>query len=126
LAISFWQLAVSLLLDNLAPTDRDVYSSSMTTLTKAQVLHIAKLARLELKDGEAEKMATELSSILKYVDILGEVPTDSVEPTAQVTGLETVLRDDIVKPSEALPDALLACSPLPITEHQIEAPHAHG
>jgi aspartyl-tRNA(Asn)/glutamyl-tRNA(Gln) amidotransferase subunit C len=117
LAISFWQLAVSLLLDNLAPTDRDVYSSSMTTLTKAQVLHIAKLARLELKDGEAEKMATELSSILKYVDILGEVPTDSVEPTAQVTGLETVLRDDIVKPSEVFFDAFFVCLLLLIIEY---------
>lgn len=98
----------------------------MTTLTRDQVLHIAKLARLELKEDEIEKMTKELSSILAYIDVLSEVPTDNTEPTAQVTGMKNALREDIVKPSEALPDALLECSPLPITEHQISVPHAHG
>lgn len=98
----------------------------MASLTKAQVEHIAKLARLRLTAEEAEKMAKELSSILQYVDMLSEVNTDNVEATAQVTGLTNALREDIVKPSEALPDALLACSPLPTVEHQIQAPHAHG
>jgi aspartyl-tRNA(Asn)/glutamyl-tRNA(Gln) amidotransferase subunit C len=98
----------------------------MTDLTPAHVAHIAKLARLTLTPAESEKMAKELSSILQYVDMLGEVNTDTVTPTAQVTGLANALRDDIVHPSDALPDALLACSPLSITDHQIEAPHAHG
>lgn len=98
----------------------------MTSLTSAQVAHIAKLARLRLKPAEQEKMAKELSSILQYIDILSEVKTDTVEPTAQVTGLTNVFRPDTVIPSIAPPDALLACSPLPITDHQIEAPHAHG
>lgn len=98
----------------------------MTSLTPAQVAHIAKLARLTLTPAEEEKMAKELSSILQYVDMLGEVNTDDVAPTAQVTGLTNTLRDDVVIPSDALPDALLSCSPLSITEHQIEAPHAHG
>lgn len=98
----------------------------MSSLTKAQVEHIAKLARLTLTPAEAEKMAKELSSILSYVEKLKEVPTDDVLPTAQVTGLETVLRADTVRTSEAAPDALLACSPLPKVEHQIQAPHAHG
>jgi aspartyl-tRNA(Asn)/glutamyl-tRNA(Gln) amidotransferase subunit C len=98
----------------------------MSSLTKAQVEHIAKLARLSLVPGEAEKMSKELSSILQYVEMLNEVPTDDVPPTAQVTGLTNGFRDDTVKPSEALPDALLGCSPLPIVDHQIQAPHAHG
>ena len=98
----------------------------MTSLTPLQVAHIAKLARLTLTSEEEKKMSKELSSILKYVDVLSEVNTDGIEPTAQVTGLENALREDIVKPSGALPDALLACSPLPIIEHQIQAPHAHG
>jgi aspartyl-tRNA(Asn)/glutamyl-tRNA(Gln) amidotransferase subunit C len=98
----------------------------MPALTPAQVAHIAKLARLTLTPAEEEKMAKELSSILHYIDILGEVNTDAVEPTAQVTGLTNALREDVVTPSDALPDALLACSPLPISDHQIEAPHAHG
>ena len=98
----------------------------MSTLTSAQVAHIAKLARLTLTSGEIDKMTTELSSILTYIDMLGEVNTENVEATAQVTGLENQLREDIVKPSQAKPDDLLACSPLPIVEHQIQAPSAHG
>ncbi|MEQ1849221.1 MAG: Asp-tRNA(Asn)/Glu-tRNA(Gln) amidotransferase subunit GatC [Candidatus Peribacteraceae bacterium] len=98
----------------------------MTTLTRDQILHIAKLARLTLTDEEIEKMPKELSSILSYVDMLGEVNTDGVEPTAQVTGIETRLREDTVTQSDASSAELLACSPLPITEHQITTPHAHG
>ncbi len=98
----------------------------MSSLTTDQVLHIAKLARLTLTPEEVQKMTKELSSILKYIDMLGEVKTEGVEPIAQITGIENALREDIVIPSEALPDALLACSPLPLTEHQIQAPHAHG
>ena len=98
----------------------------MTQLTSTQVQHIAKLARLRLTAEEAEKMAKELSGILKWIEMLNEVNTDNVESTAQVTGLSNALREDIVKPSEASPDALLRCSPLPIVEHQIKTPHAHG
>lgn len=98
----------------------------MTQLTSAQVAHIAKLARIELTPEEEEKMPKELSSILGYIDVLSELKTDDIEPTAQVTGLTNAFREDTVIPSTALPDALLACSPLPISEHQIEAPHAHG
>ncbi|MSR68144.1 Asp-tRNA(Asn)/Glu-tRNA(Gln) amidotransferase subunit GatC [Candidatus Peribacteria bacterium] len=98
----------------------------MTSLTKEQVLHIAKLARLTLTPSEVDKMTKELSSILNYIEILNEVDTTNIEPTAQVTGLTNALREDTVMPSDAKPDDLLACSPLPITEHQIQAPHAHG
>ncbi len=97
-----------------------------TQLTKEQIAHIAKLARLELTPTEMEKMSGELTSILKWMDMLNEVNTDSVEPTAQVTGLTNSLRDDVVHASEAAPDDLLACSPLPLEEHQILSPHAHG
>ncbi len=98
----------------------------MSALTRDQVLHIAKLARLTLESDEIDKMAKELSSILTYIEMLHEVDTTSVEPTAQITGLTNALREDIVIPSEATPDLLLHCSPLPVTDHQITAPHAHG
>ena len=98
----------------------------MTSLTSAQVLHIAKLARLTLTSGEVDKMTKELSSILDYIAMLNEVETSNVEPTAQVTGLTNAWREDIVRPSEALRGNLLASSPLPIVEHQIQAPSAHG
>ncbi|MFA6394304.1 MAG: Asp-tRNA(Asn)/Glu-tRNA(Gln) amidotransferase subunit GatC [Patescibacteria group bacterium] len=63
-------------------------------LTKKEIEHIAKLARLDLTDAELEKYGGQLSGILGYIDMLKEVDTAGVEPTAQVTGLLNVLRDD--------------------------------
>ena len=73
-------------------------------LTKKEVEHIALLARLGLTDAEIEKFSGQLSSILEYVEQLKEVDTEGVEPTAQVTGLENVLRPDDMNPSD---DALM-------------------
>lgn len=98
----------------------------MTALTPLQVRHIAKLARLQLTDGEVEKFSRELTSILQYVDVLQEVDTKNVEPTAQVTGQTNVLRDDVIRQGAAPPDALLHCSPLLLSDHQIVTPSAHG
>ena len=63
-------------------------------LSKQEIQHIAKLARLELTDAELEKYGGQLSAVLNYIDQLKEVDVKGVEPTAQVTGLENVLRDD--------------------------------
>lgn len=98
----------------------------MTALTKDQVRHIAKLARLTLTDGEVEKFAKEMTSILQYVDMLSEVDTSAVKATAQVTGQTNVFREDAIRTDGTAPDALLGCSPLPLTEHQIVTPSAHG
>jgi len=65
-------------------------------LSKEEVKHIAHLARLGLTEEELEKYTQQLSSILDYVEQLKEVNTDGVEPTAQVTGLENVLRPDSI------------------------------
>lgn len=56
--------------------------------------HIAKLARLDLTKEELEKYGGQLSSILSYIDMLKEANTAGVEPTAQVTDLQNVTRDD--------------------------------
>ncbi|MFA6255510.1 MAG: Asp-tRNA(Asn)/Glu-tRNA(Gln) amidotransferase subunit GatC [Patescibacteria group bacterium] len=63
-------------------------------LSQKDVEHIALLARLGLSEAEKEKFASQLSSILDYVEQLKEVKTEGVEPTAQVTGLENVMRPD--------------------------------
>lgn len=63
-------------------------------LTKQSIAHIAELARLKLSDKELATYGDQLSGILSYIDQLSEVDTDNVEPTAQVTGLKNVLRDD--------------------------------
>lgn len=99
----------------------------MTQLTEEQVRHIAKLARLTLKDEEVEAYAKEMSSIMTYIDMLSEVDTSSVAATAGGTSLVNGVREDIVQnPTKAEPDALLATSPLPVEDHQIETPSAHA
>ena len=67
-------------------------------LTTHQVQHIAELAKLNLSNEEVAKFQKQLSSILEYVELLNEVDTENVEPTAQTTGLENVYRED--KPSK--------------------------
>jgi len=80
-------------------------------LSKQEIQGIAKLARLDLTEAELEKYGGQLSAVLSYIDQLKEVDVKGVEPTAQVTGLENVLREDEVKNwdekeiEEALKDA---------------------
>lgn len=79
-------------------------------LTIAEVEHVAHLARLRLSADELEKLQHELSHILDYIDMLKEVDVSSVAPTAQVTDLANVMREDEVRPS--LPrEAVLANAP---------------
>lgn len=70
----------------------------MSDITKEQVDHIARLARIKLTDQEEEKMAKEMGMILSYIEKLKEVDTTGVEPTAQVTGLHNVFRKDEAAP----------------------------
>lgn len=71
------------------------------SLTKDQVIHIAKLARLELRDDEIEKFRTQLSEILEYVGQLRKIDTTGVEPISQITGLQNVTREDLAHNCEA-------------------------
>lgn len=66
-------------------------------LTKQEIEHVAKLARLELTAEEITKYGEQLSGVLSYIDQLKEVDTAGVEPTAQVTGLENSWRLDEVE-----------------------------
>lgn len=67
------------------------------SLNKKDIEHIANLARLDLSSKEIGELIPELSSILNYIDQLKEVDTINVAPTAQVTGLFNVFRDDSVE-----------------------------
>ena len=75
-------------------------------LMRAQVEHVAQLARLGLTDEEMEALASELSSILEYIDQLEQLDTSSIAPTAQVGELVDVMREDEVKPSLDVEEAL--------------------
>lgn len=75
-------------------------------IDREQVLHVARLARLELTDDEVERMAGELSGILEHVDLIADLDLEGVQPTAHVVALENVLRADEPEPSLARSDAL--------------------
>jgi aspartyl-tRNA(Asn)/glutamyl-tRNA(Gln) amidotransferase subunit C len=81
-------------------------------LSREEVLHIARLARLGLTEAEVDKMRKQLSNILENFEILQEVDTTNVPPTAQSVALQNVMRDDEVAPSLP-PDQVLANAPRP-------------
>jgi aspartyl-tRNA(Asn)/glutamyl-tRNA(Gln) amidotransferase subunit C len=68
-------------------------------IDREQVLHVARLARLELADEEVERMSGELSGILDHVERMNELELEDVEPTSHVVALENVLRADEPRPS---------------------------
>jgi aspartyl-tRNA(Asn)/glutamyl-tRNA(Gln) amidotransferase subunit C len=82
-------------------------------LSREQVLHVARLARLELTEEELGKMAEELSGVLDHIEKIGELgDLADVPPTSHVVQLENVLRADVPRPS--LPrEVVLAAAPDP-------------
>jgi aspartyl-tRNA(Asn)/glutamyl-tRNA(Gln) amidotransferase subunit C len=79
-------------------------------ITKQEVEHVAKLARLELSEQEKETLTDQLSSILTYVEKLNELDTKGVQPTSHVLDINNVMRDDM--PAASLPqDRALANGP---------------
>jgi aspartyl-tRNA(Asn)/glutamyl-tRNA(Gln) amidotransferase subunit C len=68
-------------------------------VTAREVQYIARLARLEIGEGELELFVRQFNDILGYVDVLSKIDTENVEPTAQVLAYGNVMREDIVKPS---------------------------
>jgi|WetSurMetagenome_2_1015567.scaffolds.fasta_scaffold326780_2 aspartyl-tRNA(Asn)/glutamyl-tRNA(Gln) amidotransferase subunit C len=87
-------------------------------LNAEQVQHIAKLARLGLKDDEVTKFAGQLNDIFGHIEVLNEVDAGNVEPTSQVTGLLNVSRED--KEERFCEKAeLLGCTKLPVEKDQI-------
>lgn len=63
-------------------------------MDKQTVQKVAKLARIAITEEEADKMVGELGGILKWVEQLGEVNTDNVEPLANVANIELRMRTD--------------------------------
>lgn len=74
-------------------------------ITKKDVLHIAKLSKLEFSDEEIEKFTTEMSTIVEYVNTLQGVDTSDVEDQTSVLPLND-LRADEVEPSLSQEDAI--------------------
>lgn len=83
----------------------------MAKLSTEEVKHIAKLSRLALSEEEVSKYQDQLSSVLSYVEQLGEINTENVEPTANVTGLSNIERQDTIEPSGITQDDLAKNAP---------------
>ncbi len=75
-------------------------------ITRKEVEHVARLARLELTDEERERLTAQLDSILGYIDKLNRLDTSVVEPTTTVIPMVSVMRDDEVRPSLKQAEAL--------------------
>jgi aspartyl-tRNA(Asn)/glutamyl-tRNA(Gln) amidotransferase subunit C len=75
-------------------------------ITTKDVLHVAKLARLELSDEEVERMREQLSAILEAVGKVAELDLADVEPTAHPLDLVNVLAEDEPRPSLTQEEAL--------------------
>jgi aspartyl-tRNA(Asn)/glutamyl-tRNA(Gln) amidotransferase subunit C len=75
------------------------------------VIKLAKLSRLKLSDAEIDRYRDELRAILDYVERLEAVDVADIEPTYQVTGLQNVMRPDVVAEQPASPEELLARVP---------------
>ena len=79
-------------------------------ITRADVEHVAQLARLALTDEELTSLTSELGAILEYAAEVSALDTDGVEPTAHPLPLVNVFRADVVEPG--LPrDEVLAAAP---------------
>jgi aspartyl-tRNA(Asn)/glutamyl-tRNA(Gln) amidotransferase subunit C len=74
------------------------------------VRHIARLARIAMSDEEIERLAPELNNILGWVEQLGEVNTDGIEPLTAVIDQKLRLRDDAVTDGN-IRDEILANAP---------------
>ena len=68
-------------------------------LSKADVEHVAHLARLNFTDEENQPFTSQLNEILMYMDILNKIDTTGVEPMTHATSLNNALRDDVRRES---------------------------
>ena len=84
------------------------------SVSSEQVRHIAKLARIAMSDEEIERLVPELNNILGWVEQLGEVDTEGVEPLATVIEQKLRLRDDAVTDGDKRDDILANA---PAAEH---------
>ncbi len=75
-------------------------------ITRAEVEHVARLARLSLSPDEVERMRRELDAILGYIDKLRALDTADVPPTSHAVPLTNVMREDTPRPPFSTSDML--------------------
>ena len=78
----------------------------MAAISRDDVAHLAKLARIEMTPAELDHMASELEQILGAVKRVQEVATSDIAPTSHPLSMSNFFRDDVVKPSLTNDEAL--------------------
>ncbi|QDX92435.1 Asp-tRNA(Asn)/Glu-tRNA(Gln) amidotransferase subunit GatC [Brevibacterium sp. JNUCC-42] len=78
----------------------------MSTISRQEVEHVAKLARLRLTEEEAERYTRELDAILNFAAQLNELDTTNVKPTSHAFDVRNVMRPDVNRPSVSNEEAL--------------------
>lgn len=89
-------------------------------ISRAEVEHVAGLARLTLEEAELDAFTGQMDEILAYVDKLGELDTDGILPTAHAVPMDNAFREDEVRPSfdpetalDNAPESLQGCFRVP-------------
>lgn len=82
-------------------------------IDRDQVLHVARLARLALDEEEVQRMAGELSAVLRHIEKIQELDLEGVPPTSHVVDVVTALRADEPRPSLPV-EVALRCAPDPV------------
>ena len=80
-------------------------------IDEATVRHVARLARIKVSERETASLKRELTSILEWVEQLGEVDTSAVEPMTRMGDMKLPLRKDEVAAGE-MADAIISNAPL--------------
>ncbi len=80
------------------------------SIDKNTVTKIARLARIKVEDSEKERLAVELSNILKMIEELDAVNTDGVEPLTSVVQMQMHAREDVVTDG-GIPEKILKNAP---------------
>lgn len=93
----------------------------MTQISTDDVRHLAQLSNIQLSDDEVVDLKEDITNILGYVEQLGELDTNNVEPTYQVTDLENVWREDEVENGDVVREQLLGLAP-EVHDHQVKVP----
>ena len=93
-------------------------------IDREQVLHVARLARLELSDDEVERMSGELTGILGHIEKIGELDLEGVPPTSHVVEVANAVRADEPRPSWPREDLLAAAPAVRDDGFEVPSPQA--
>lgn len=88
------------------PIDQTIGVHTMAKVTLEEIRHLSVLTRLGMTDTEVELMRTHMSQILENIDVLNQVDTARIEPTAHSGNLVSVMREDVVTNPTSIDDLM--------------------